>query len=189
MEARFRVSTRHAEVCWEVERRDLHERLYAMTQGCVSLLAAPEMRELHPVSPPPVLHAIEGPQDVTRVRAAVGAWLAALGVEEEARADAVLCVGEAATNVVKHACGGWLEMHVSATGRLQAWVVDDGPGIPLAVLPQCVLEAGWSSKDSAGQGFTLMRALAHRLLMSTGASGTTVVIELSAVLTEQPSVV
>jgi len=163
----------------EVTLESLQVRL---REGGVSLLEV--LRR--PESPPLLRLVIAGPADVSGARRAVGTLLAAVGFEGDARGDAELCVGEAASNVLKHAVGGWLEVHLTVSGHLQAWVVDQGPGIPLALLTRCVLEAGWSSKDSAGQGFTVMRALCQRVLLATGASGTTVVLELGTVPLEQP---
>lgn len=90
--------------------------------------------------------------------------------------DLVLAFGEASTNALRH--GGCCHYSVRhGSGRAQLVVSDAGPGIDFAKLPKATLVPGYSTKQTLGMGFTLMLELADRLVMSTGDTGTTVIIE------------
>ena len=55
-------------------------------------------------------------------------------------------------------------------------IEDTGSGFPLKTLPYTTLMAGYSTKKSLGQGFTLMMKLATQVLLKTSSSGSTIVL-------------
>lgn len=90
-----------------------------------------------------------------------------------------LMVSEAVTNVLKHAEYGKLFIYKDElTGTLRIVVEDIGKGFPLHVLPQTTLMAGFSTKNSLGQGFNLMLKMADQLVLETSNEGSTLIIIL-----------
>ena len=89
-----------------------------------------------------------------------------------------LCVSEAATNVIKHAKHG--EIQVRALGdmiRIIVW--DRGPGMDYDRLPYMLLLKGYSTKNSLGLGFSLISKYADRVQLSTSKFGTFLFIEFN----------
>ncbi len=91
--------------------------------------------------------------------------------------DLVIAGSEAALNAVVHATGGIAEIRGDVRGSLQVWVRDCGTGIDDAFLHRAILEAGFSSKGTLGQGFSLIVSTCHRVYLLTGSTGTTIVLE------------
>ncbi len=84
-------------------------------------------------------------------------------------------VGEAITNAVKHGVRG--TVYVGHDDAL-VWTVvaDQGGGIESLILPRAVLLRGFSTKPSLGLGYSIMLDVSDRMLLSTGPSGTNVVL-------------
>jgi hypothetical protein len=79
---------------------------------------------------------------------------------------------------VRHAGGGTGRVHGDeATGTVQVWVQDQGPGISGESLHRATLERGYSTGAGFGHGFWLMLRTCDRLYLLTGPTGTTVVLE------------
>ncbi|GAV23152.1 hypothetical protein cpu_16620 [Carboxydothermus pertinax] len=68
---------------------------------------------------------------------------------------------------------------------LRIFVSDNGSGIDLSELPRTTLMAGYSTKHSAGWGFTLLLKTMDRIFLSTGPRGTTIVLEINLVDTHE----
>jgi PAS domain S-box-containing protein len=107
-----------------------------------------------------------------------GARLRALDVfcmHEEELGEFAVAIGEAVSNMLKHAAGGSVYAGKSDN---EVWVVvrDTGPGIESIILPSAVLRRGFSTKPSMGMGFSIMLAASDRILLNTGQEGTTVVL-------------
>ncbi|HEY3298803.1 MAG TPA: ATP-binding protein, partial [Armatimonadota bacterium] len=100
-----------------------------------------------------------------------------LGMNESRVYDMVLCVGEAATNALKHAGGGSASIHRRADALL--FVVEDhGSGIEALTLPEVALTKSYSTARSLGMGYKAMISIADRVHLATGPNGTTVAIEM-----------
>lgn len=123
--------------------------------------------------------------DVGVARALTEKSLLELGMDRDRVFDMVLCVSEAATNALKHAQGGTLDIY-RVNGKAQVWLADSGGGIDFGLLPKSTLMRGWSSKMSLGYGFTILLELLDRVLLSTGRHGTTVVMEMGLHPPEDP---
>lgn len=108
-----------------------------------------------------------------RVRAAAEVY----GMSESSADNLALCVGEAATNALKHAGGGEVVL-LSRGGVLFARVSDRGPGMDALILPRATLELGYSTGNSLGMGYAVILALSDKVYLDTGPTGTTVVIEM-----------
>ncbi|MBI5231877.1 MAG: PAS domain S-box protein, partial [Coriobacteriales bacterium] len=88
----------------------------------------------------------------------------------------IVGVGEALTNMIKHAEGGRYE--VRRRGNVAQVVMrDKGPGVEFNNLPRATLEAGYSTQGTLGMGFTLMLGLTGRILLSTQPGMTVLVLE------------
>ncbi len=111
----------------------------------------------------------------------VDAVAATCGLPKERRYDLLTAVGEASMNVVVHAHEGAGSGQVRgdvARGRVQVWVTDSGPGIPVHRIHRAVLERGFTTAGSLGHGFFLLLKTADRAYLRTQEGvGTTMVLE------------
>ncbi|GIM45560.1 hypothetical protein DNHGIG_11090 [Collibacillus ludicampi] len=87
----------------------------------------------------------------------------------------ILMISEAITNILKHAEEGRMTL-VEDNGVIRVIVEDKGPGFSLKDLPNMTLLAGYSTKKSLGQGFTLMMKMAKQVLLYTSPKGSTIVL-------------
>jgi anti-sigma regulatory factor (Ser/Thr protein kinase) len=78
----------------------------------------------------------------------------------------LLVISEAITNVLKHAREGKMTL-IASDSKIHVLVEDKGEGFPLKLLPNTTLMAGYSTKKSLGQGFTLMMKMSELVLLST----------------------
>ncbi|TVY08076.1 ATP-binding protein [Paenibacillus cremeus] len=113
--------------------------------------------------------------DIPRARDLAKLSLLELGVSASSIMSHLLLISEAITNVLKHANEGKLTI-VDAKTSLHVLVEDTGPGFPLKILPYTTLMAGYSTKKSLGQGFTLMMKMAEQVLLSTSSRGSTLIL-------------
>lgn len=128
---------------------------------------------------------VRTPLDASRLRHAALQEAAKTGMASARAEDFALAVGEAASNVLKHATGG--TAHAWATkDAVFAFLADTGHGITLDMLPKA-LSPGWSSIPSLGMGFTLMLEMADVLWLSTNANGTLLCIQQNVAPREDPS--
>lgn len=132
---------------------------------CAEDVPAPEGRQVH----------LREPIDGARLRRAVALAAQEIGLGQSGMEDLSLAVGEAASNVLKHAGEGCA--HVWCKGHtVYVRITDQGGGIAADDLPKALLP-GWSSEVSLGMGFTLMLEMADALWLATGSTGTTICIE------------
>jgi anti-sigma regulatory factor (Ser/Thr protein kinase) len=127
---------------------------------------------------------IQHPLDGNRLRRAAVSTAEKLDMDVCRAEDLALAVGEAVSNVLKHAGHGiahvWKDAHT-----VYVFVSDDGHGIAMDDLPKA-LTPGWSSEPSLGMGFTLMLEMADALWLSTGSFGTRICIEKDATEEARP---
>lgn len=91
-----------------------------------------------------------------------------------------LIISEAVTNILKHAEYGKMSIYLSGN-QYHVLIEDKGPGFPLKILPKTTLMAGFSTKESLGQGFTLMMKMAKQIVLETSSEGSTLILILDAV--------
>ncbi len=114
--------------------------------------------------------------DIPAARDLARQRLLEIGISPSALMSQLLLISEAITNILKHAKEGKLTI-VKTEAKVHVLVEDKGTGIPLKLLPNTVLMAGYSTKKSLGQGFTLMMKMAEQVLLSTIPNeGTTVIL-------------
>ncbi|MDR3711070.1 MAG: ATP-binding protein [Capsulimonadaceae bacterium] len=104
-----------------------------------------------------------------------------LKFQDERFYDLLTATGEAAMNAIVHATEGVAEVRVDGDSRVQIWIRDFGSGIDMRNLPRATLERGFTTAGSLGHGIKMILQTADAMWLLTGASGTTVVLEQSAV--------
>jgi PAS domain S-box-containing protein len=88
------------------------------------------------------------------------------------------CVGESASNALKHAGGGTASMHLRDDSVLFV-VSDHGPGIDALNIPNLALEWGYSTAGTGGLGYKLMLKMADKVYLATGPTGTTAAFQIA----------
>ena len=159
------------------QRRFLREVLSTVTNG--SLILCDVQGELPtplPFAPGEAAIPLQS-ATLSDVRARVRDAAKHARISPDATGDLVIAASEAALNAVVHGQGGDAEIRATENGRLQIWVRDNGSGIDDALLHRATLEAGFSSKGTLGQGFALMVSTCERVYLSTGSTGTTLVLQ------------
>jgi anti-sigma regulatory factor (Ser/Thr protein kinase) len=86
-----------------------------------------------------------------------------------------LLISEATTNILKHAKDGRLII-IKRDDMITVLVEDTGTGFPLKILPYTTMLAGYSTKKSLGQGFTLMMKMTEQVILYTSPTGSTIIL-------------
>jgi anti-sigma regulatory factor (Ser/Thr protein kinase) len=103
--------------------------------------------------------------------------LEALGLNKSKIMNCLLVLSEAITNTIKHAEEGKMTLIESEINHEIRFIIEDnGPGFPLEDLPKATLLAGYSTKKSMGQGFTLMMKMTKQILLCTSPKGSTIIL-------------
>ncbi len=149
--------------------------IYAVTQGKLILT---DEEEINSYLMTPILKQcpIRNSKDIPISRKIIEELAEELNIPNKMKFNLLLCTSEITTNVLKHATDGVMEVYLEEN-KLRILVRDNGEGIELSELPKSVLLTGYSSKASLGHGFSLVLKLVDTLLLCTGSSGTTIVLE------------
>ncbi|MCC6442233.1 MAG: response regulator [Armatimonadetes bacterium] len=174
----------------ETKRRQFYKDvIYAVTSGKLILLEPDEIDKLYESNDTVSNMMISERQDPGRARQMVEEIARQSGMEDDRVSDLVVGVSEATTNVLNHAGRGRIEAQ-RRSDRLQIWIRDNGPGIAFPDFPKAVLMRGFSTRFSLGLGYTMLLNLVDRIYLSTGPSGTTVVLEKTLLTPDyEPSLV
>jgi len=129
---------------------------------------------------------VERPMDTREARHGAGELAQSLGMSEARRQRLITCVGEAATNALKHAGGGRASLH-RLTEALMFVMSDAGPGIEAMSLPDLALTRGYSTAGTLGMGYKVMTSFGDKVYLATDDSGTTVAVEMSLTEAEMES--
>ncbi|GEO24702.1 hypothetical protein AAC03nite_04870 [Alicyclobacillus acidoterrestris] len=113
--------------------------------------------------------------DITTCRQAAQQIFLDLQHDKSSVMGYLLAISEAVTNILKHAEYGTITL-VENGESIHAIIKDTGPGFNLRDLPKTTLLAGYSTKKSLGQGFTLMMKMSAQVLLSTTATGSTIIL-------------
>lgn len=166
----------------EAVRRHIHrDVLHAVTGGKMQLCEPDEIDREWPSLTDAI--PIRQELDVRRVRETVRALSLEAGMAPDRAADLGLCASEAATNALLHGAGGHATVG-AREGIVRVRIEDRGSGIHPDDLPRATLLRGWSKRASMGLGFTVIKETADRVLLSTGAHGTTIIIEMAVTMPE-----
>lgn len=123
---------------------------------------------------------LDSAQDVPTARHEIKRFCAENGLAEE-RLDSFLDgVGEALANAIKHGIHG-IVYGGNTNEAVWVAVADNGKGIESLILPRATLGRGFSTKRSMGLGYTIILSVVNHVMLSTGPTGTTVVMIMDLV--------
>ncbi|WP_110929601.1 ATP-binding protein [Bacillus massiliglaciei] len=158
---------------WEVYRDVLH----ASTQRKFLLIKDEEVQSFK--GGEVLCHEpVAAKEDIPKVRNIAKEVLINEGLSPSKVSSYVLLISEGITNILKHANYGSLCI-VKKESSINIIIEDNGKGFPLKSLPYTTLMAGYSTKKSLGQGFTLMLKIASRVLLRTSSNGSTLILEFT----------
>ncbi|WP_180956471.1 ATP-binding protein [Bacillus canaveralius] len=157
---------------WEVYR----DVIYAATQGQFLLISYEEVNKY--TEGTVLLNTeIKNRSDIPVSRNQAKDTLEQKGFSKSKIMSWILVLSEAITNTIKHAEEGKLTIIEDKKNNEIRFVIEDkGPGFALKELPKNTLLAGYSSKKSMGQGFTLMMKMARQVLLFTSSKGSTIIL-------------
>ncbi len=181
------ISLEKERILLEQEKKVHHifrDILLAITQNKLHLLLEPSELKLFKEAEKVGEIEMLVPQDMVTARKTIERWLTDTGVERSRRFNMIVCVSEAATNVIKHAGTGKVSYFLFGN-KIQVWVEDQGKGIDFSELPKTALLKGYSSKVSLGMGFTIMLELMDKVYLLTSPKGTLVIIEMGLEKTDE----
>jgi anti-sigma regulatory factor (Ser/Thr protein kinase) len=146
---------------WRIYR----DVIYAATQGKFRLI---EPSEVEPYKAGKLLgsSSITERSDIPKARELAKQIFLDIGVPQTLVMSHLLVISEAVTNILKHAKEGTMFL-IDSGPAIYVIVEDKGPGFPLKMLPNLTLMAGYSTKKSMGQGFTLMMKMTEMVILST----------------------
>ncbi|MCM3443388.1 ATP-binding protein [Metabacillus halosaccharovorans] len=157
---------------WEVYR----DVIYAATQGQFLLITKEEINQYRNGT---VLceGTIKERTDIPVCRNLAKESLEQYGYDKSKLMSWLLVLSEGITNTIKHAEEGKMAVIDDKEKNEIRFVIEDkGPGFPLDDLPKTTLLAGYSTKKSMGQGFTLMMKMTKQVLLHTTSKGSTIIL-------------
>jgi|GEM_PF-2363029 len=166
----------------EEHRLDFYRRtITAATDG---KLVFTDRKEIEALAGPSIgSWDLRTPGDWTIARHEIQDLATAEGMDPESRSRFIVCIGEAATNALKHAGGGVISIHKTSDGLL-GLISDKGAGIEALSLPEVALKRGYSTAGTLGMGYKVMLSLSDRIFLATDDAGTTVAVEVSLCTSE-----
>ena len=159
----------------EQQKQFFKQTIFAATGGKLVIAEHDEMNGLNGNTIKKF--SIRKPLDIGKSRHWIKNSVMAHGMSETRADNLMLCVGEAATNALKHAGGGDVAL-LSQDDQVIVRITDHGPGMDALVLPRVMLELGYSTGRSLGMGYAVILALSDKVLLNTSPVGTTLVIEM-----------
>ncbi len=115
-------------------------------------------------------------ETTSNARKDVESFFRSKGLDEDRTSLIMMGVGEAITNVIKHACDGGEIFAGTDSKGVWAVVRDKGDGIESLLIPKVVLMQGYSTKPSLGYGYSIMLDVSDRILLATGQAGTSILL-------------
>lgn len=145
--------------------------IYAVTQGKFKLLSHDESDQIGSEGTLISDLALHQPDDVSRGRQLVTEMVRNYNFPKQNVMHISLCVSETATNVIKHAGKGSLQIR-RMPGTVRVVIKDGGPGMDFDKLPNMIFLKGYSTKISMGYGFSIVFKFADKIFMDTSKRGT-----------------
>lgn len=150
--------------------------IFAATQGQFLLIMEDEV-ETYKAGNVFCEGTIQHRSDIPICRNAAKECFEQMGLNKSKMMSWLLVLSEAITNTIKHAEEGKMTLVENIQNNEICFVIEDkGPGFPLEELPKRTLLAGYSTKKSLGQGFTLMMKIARKILLCTTPKGSTLIL-------------
>lgn len=124
-------------------------------------------------------------RSVTQVRMFVDKDMHECKFSDEIIEDVTLCVSEAASNVMKHGGGGFMQAAFSPEDDSYYMLFRDfGSGINEAFFANALFCAGASNKKSFGFGFSIILDIMDSIVMTTSSSGTALLLKKNRIPVE-----
>lgn len=152
--------------------------IYSVTQGKFNLV---DLDEALPVTQEGILHGevkLETPEDIATARQFVTDCLKEKSFPQKSIMHTTLCISEAATNVIKHAKEGKVQIKM-IDDAVRVVVLDKGPGMEYGKLPNMIFLEGFSTKISMGYGFSIIYKFADKIHLFTSKEGTILVLDFN----------
>jgi anti-sigma regulatory factor (Ser/Thr protein kinase) len=157
----------------------------AVTQGKMMLLR-PEDIALTVISGIVIAETmIKAPEDVSIARKISKTVVREMFSNRNKDQKILLCVSEAATNIIKHAGSGIFTVRKEGPDTLWFVFTDNGTGMDFDNLPAKIFYKGFSTKVSMGYGFNLIFSMVDKLILATSKNGTTVAFAFNNQSTEE----
>lgn len=170
------LRAREAEAQVEAHKLDFYRRtILAATGGKLVITESDEIDRIAGRSN--VQWNLTAAEQLRQIRAEVVEIAESAGMDSSGVHRLLTCVGEAASNAIKHAGAGTVSLHRS-DGSLIIRVEDRGSGIDALNLPDVALTPGFTTAETGGLGYKMMIAAADKVYLATGSEGTTVAAEL-----------
>lgn len=163
----------NSEQIWEVYR----DVIYAATHGSFLLIDKEDV-QLYKQGELLCEAEIKERKDIPKAREIAQESFNVVGLKSTKAMSYKLIISEAVTNILKHAEYGKMQIY-RKKDLLHVVIEDKGTGFPLKLLPQTTLMAGFSTKKSLGQGFTLMMKMADQVVLETSPNGSTLILILN----------
>ena len=174
LKSELAVTKRQREKMFAVYR----DVIYAVTQGKLSLVGPEEVRQYTDEGEKILEIQIRTEGDVTLARKEAKRVLNTLYSECEGSMKVLLCIAEAAANIIKHAGTGVCVIKKINSDSIRFIFEDQGPGMDFDQLPAMIFYKGFSTKISAGCGFSLIYGFANGMVLSTSRNGTTLIFDV-----------
>ena len=172
---RIEEERRQAALALERDKRRFYkETILAVTGGKFELCEPEESSCI--IQNPEFAMEVKKLDDVAKARREVIRYCREQGLSEDLAEDFEIAVGEALANAIKHTGSGRIK---AGKRGVDVWVaiIDHGTGIDTFALPKVAIMPGYSTKASMGLGYTLMLEVSDRVSLTTGPSGTIVILE------------
>lgn len=158
---------------WEIYR----DIMYAATQRKLLLVSQSEIQKKCEGN---ILYSgeIKERGDVSICRKGIQQLFMEMGMKQNLIMHWLLAISELTTNCIKHADGGKITVKQNQK-NIYIIVEDQGPGFKLKDLPNMTLIAGYSTKNSMGQGFNLMMKMAEQIMLSNTESGASLILKFT----------
>lgn len=157
---------------WEIYR----DVIFAATQGQFLLISKEEISK-YKNGVVFCEGVIKNRADIPLCRNKARETLEKQGINQKMLMNWLLVLSEAITNTIKHAEEGKMFLIDDSDNNEIRFVIEDrGSGFALQDLPNMTLLAGYSTKKSLGQGFTLMMKIAKQVILNTSSEGSTLIL-------------
>ena len=150
--------------------------IFSVTQGKFNLLPLSEMDLLVASGDLYCEMPLQKPEGVNEARLSFGKFIEHYYPSQIKIMRYLLCVSEAATNDIKHAQIGVMQIR-QIDDTVRVFFKDCGPGMDFNKLPNMIFLKGFSTKISLGCGFSLMYKYSDKIYLSTSENGTILGLE------------
>ncbi|KGX91889.1 ATP-binding protein [Pontibacillus marinus] len=163
-------ANQHDQSKWKIYR----DVIYAATQKQFKLIEEHEI-EQYKTGDILLKENVDKREDIPKCRDLAKEVLQEIGISSSSLMSWLLVISEAVTNILKHADHGKVSIFYQ-TDYTHVIVEDVGPGFDLENLPNMTLMSGYSTKESLGQGFTLMMKIVKQMMLHTSSKGSTLIL-------------